>query len=124
MVWSLATTSRRQRLVADAASSRASLARRVTAALAVIIYNVVGAADIYSTVYAIETGAGMEANPILRALMEHAGEGWVLGKLALQAVISVMVLWFPHWIVIAFFSAATAGNAWVVYNNLTIAGLV
>jgi hypothetical protein len=90
----------------------------------VVVYNVVGVADIYSTVYAIETGAGMEANPFLRALMEHAGDGWVLGKLALQAVISAMVLWFPHWIVLGFFTVATAGNAWVVYNNLAIAGVV
>lgn len=89
-----------------------------------IIYNFIGAADIYSTVYAIDIGAGTEANPVVRAMMEHVGDGWVLGKLALQAVISVMVLWFPHWIVIGFFSLATAGNAYVVYSNLTIAGLV
>ena len=89
-----------------------------------IVYNFVGVADIYSTVYAIETGAGTEANPFVRAMMEHAGDGWVLGKLALQGVISVMVLWFPHWIVIGFFSVATAGNAWVVQNNLSIAGII
>jgi hypothetical protein len=33
-----------------------------------------------------------------------------------------MVLWFPHWIVLAFFAVATAGNAWIVANNFTIAG--
>lgn len=124
MVWSLATGARRRRLAADAASSRASFARRWTAALAVIVYNIVGVADIYSTIYAIETGAGAEANPFLRALMEHAGDGWVLGKLALQGVISAMVLWFPHWIVIGFFSVATAGNVIVVYNNLLIGGII
>ena len=124
MVWSLATITRRRRLARDAASSRASWARRLAAAVAVIVYNVVGVADIYSTIYALEIGAGTEANPFLRAVMEHAGDGWVLAKLALQVVISVMVLWFPHWIVIGFFTFATAGNALVVYNNLTIAGVV
>ena len=123
MVWSLATTTRRRRLAEDAASSRASWARRLAAAVAVIAYNVVGAGDIYSTIYAIEVGAGMEANPFIRAMMEHAGDGWVLGKLALQAVITFMVLWFPHWIVLGFFSLATIGNAFVVYNNLVIAGV-
>jgi|GEM_PF-1270547 len=124
LVWSLATGTRRRRLARDAALSRASWARRWAAATVVIIYNFVGVADIYSTIYALDIGAGTEANPIVRAMMEHAGDGWVLGKLALQAVISVMVLWFPHWIVIGFFSLAIAGNAFVVYNNLAIAGLV
>ena len=124
MVWSLATGTRRRRLARDAAHSRASWARRWVAAIVVIIYNFVGAADIYSTVYAIDIGAGTEANPVVRAMMEHAGDGWVLGKLALQAIISFMVLWFPHWIVIGFFSLAIIGNAFVVHSNLTIAGLI
>lgn len=82
----------------------------------------VGASDIISTVIAIETGAGEEANPIMRALMEHIGDHWIVAKLSLQAVISFMVLWFPHWIVLAFFLAAILGNAYVVYNNFVIAG--
>lgn len=56
--------------------------------------------------------------------MEHAGSGWMLAKLALQGVISFMVLWFPHWIVIGFFTIATLGNAMVVYNNFLIAGML
>ncbi|MEO1252289.1 MAG: DUF5658 family protein [Pseudomonadota bacterium] len=121
---SLVSAEKRRRLASDAAHSRGFWLRRAAAALAVIIYNVVGVSDIYSTIIAIETGAGMEANPFLRAMMEHAGDGWMIGKLMLQALISVMVLWFPHWIVIGFFSVAIGGNAWVVYNNLVIAGLV
>ena len=124
MVWSLATARRRRRLSDDAAASRASAVRRRAAIVAVIIYNIVGIADIFSTVYALETGAGVEANPFLRAMMEHAGDGWVLGKLALQGVITVMVLWFPHWFVVSFFALATIGNAWIVYNNLVIGGLI
>ena len=123
MVWSLVTARRRARLSGDAAASRASVVRRVAAIIAVVVYNIIGIADIFSTVYALETGAGAEANPFVRAMMEHAGDGWMLGKLALQGVISFMVLWFPHWFVIGFFALATAGNAWIVYNNLVIAGV-
>lgn len=123
MVWSLATATRRRRLIDDAASSRASWPLRLAAAIAVIAYNIVGVTDIYSTVVALETGLGEEANPVVRAMMDHAGDGWMVAKLCLQAVISVMVLWFPHWIVLTFFSVATIGNAWVVYNNFVIAGV-
>lgn len=123
MVWSLGSARRRQKLADDARRSRASKARRVTAWVAVIIYNLVGFADIVSTMTALEVGAGYEANPFLRTIMEHAGDGWVIAKLFLQGVISFMVLWFPHWIVLAFFTVATAGNAWIVYNNFQIAGV-
>ncbi len=90
----------------------------------VIVYNVVGVLDIYSTIAAIDGGAGFEANPLMRSAMVHAGDGWIAAKLALQGLISVMVLWFPHWIVLSFFTAAAAGNAWIVYNNFLIAGIL
>ncbi len=122
MVWSLAKKENRRRLAEDAARSRASGWARLAAVIAVVVYNIVGVADIYSTVVAIETGAGTEANPFLRVMMENAGEGWILAKLALQFVISFMVLWFPHWFVLSLFTLATAGNALVVYNNLLISG--
>lgn len=123
MVWSLASAKRRKRLAEDAQRSRASVLRRRVALAAVIIYNLIGVADILSTNYAISSGAGYESNPLVRAAMDHAGAGWVFAKLALQGVISFMVLWFPHWIVIGFFTLATAGNAMVVYNNLLIASV-
>lgn len=124
MVWSLASVKRRRKLVEDAERSRASAARWAAAWALVVFYNMVGASDIVSTVIAIETGAGEEANPIMRALMEHIGDRWIIAKLALQAVISFMVLWFPHWIVLGFFLTATLGNAYVVYNNFVIAGVL
>lgn len=123
MVWSLASAKRRKRLSEDAAHARASAIRRSAAWIAVIVYNFIGIADITSTAVAIDAGAGAEANPFLSLLMEHAGDGWVFAKLALQGVISFMVLWFPHWIVVSFFSLATLGNAWIVYNNFLIAGI-
>ena len=114
---------RRRRLSEDAQSARASKFLTRAAILAVIIYNLVGLADIASTTIAISSGAGEEANPFVRAMMEHAGQGWIFGKLLLQGVITVMVLWFPHWIVLTFFSIATLGNAFIVYNNFVIAGV-
>lgn len=122
MVWSLASAKRRRKLAEDAERSRASVLRRRTAWAVVIIYNLIGIADIISTIVAINAGAGFEANPVMRTAMEHAGDGWVIAKLALQGVISFMVLWFPHWVVLGLFAAATAGNAWIVYNNLSIVG--
>ncbi|GJL95506.1 MAG: hypothetical protein DHS20C05_19110 [Hyphococcus sp.] len=113
---------KRGRLRDDAARSRASIWGSRTALALIIIYNLVGLADIYSTTMAIESGAGTEANPVVRLAMEHAGDAWIVGKLALQLVISIMVLWFPHWFVLTMFGVATTGNAWIVYNNFLIAG--
>ncbi len=123
MVFSLASSKRRRQLGEEARQSRASAIGRVAAWALVIAYNIVGVADIVSTVIAVDSGAGVEANPILAALMTHAGAGWILAKLALQGLISFMVLWFPHWIVLGFFATAIAGNAWIVANNFFIAGV-
>lgn len=108
----------------EAARSRADRTAFAFATAIVIVYNAVGLADIVSTIHAIALGAGEEANPVLRAAMEHFGPAWVAAKLLLQAVISFMVLWFPHRIVLAIFTAAVAFNAAVVWSNLQIGGLV
>ena len=123
MVWSLTSAKRRRKLAEDAEEARASVVFRRAAWVTVIIYNLVGITDITSTIIAISSGAGVEVNPFLRSLMEHAGEGWVVAKLALQGVISFMVLWFPHRIVVGFFSLAILGNVWIVYNNFLISGV-
>lgn len=124
LVGILISKDRRRRLIDDAATARGLGRRRSVAIAAIIIYNLIGLADIFSTIAAIEGGVGVESNPIMRAAMESLGEGWVLVKLSLQAVISAMVLWFPHWVVIGFFSAAAAGNALIVYNNFVIGGFI
>ncbi len=124
LVFFLGTAKRRNTLAQDAAKSRASALGRTVAWAVVIGYNIVGFIDIYSTIAAIDSGAGVEANPLVRSVMFHAGDGWIAAKLALQGVISFMVLWFPHWIVISFFAVASAINAGVVYNNLAIAGVL
>jgi len=124
LVFSLASSERRKKLSEEARRSRASVWGRRFALFIVIIYNLVGLTDIASTTIALDRGAGVEANPFLATLMTHAGEGWILAKIALQGVISFMVLWFPHWIVLSFFTVATVGNAWVVANNFSIAGVL
>ncbi|WP_425410776.1 DUF5658 family protein [Hyphococcus sp.] len=124
MVLSLVSPKRRRKLSEEAERSRASLFRRWAAWTLIILYNCIGVADIASTVMALEGGAGVEANPLLAALMVHIGDGWIVAKLALQALISFMVLWFPHWIVLGFFALAVSGNAWIVWNNFVIAGVL
>ncbi|MBI1366173.1 MAG: hypothetical protein GC153_09500 [Alphaproteobacteria bacterium] len=123
MVWSIISAKRRRRLIDEAHHSRKNRLAGLIAAIAVVIYNIVGVADIVSTILSVHSGAGEEVNPVLRAAMANLGLGWIIAKLALQGVISFMVLWFPHRIVLAIFIAAIAVNAWVVYNNFLIAGL-
>lgn len=124
MVFTLASSKRRQQLGEDARRSRASAVQTGIAWALIVIYNIVGIADIISTVIALDTGAGVEANPFLNTMMTHAGDGWIIAKLGLQGLISFMVLWFPHWIVLFFFTMATTGNALIVYNNFSIAGVI
>lgn len=111
-------------LASDARQARRSRLRFRLALYLVVIYNLVGIADIVSTTMALNTGAGYEANPFIRLLMEEIGSGWIPAKLFLQGVISAMVLYFPHWIVIIFFALATTWNADIVHNNFVIAGVL
>jgi hypothetical protein len=113
LVFTLASSKRRQQLGEDARRSRASAWQTG-----------IGVADIISTVIALDAGAGVEANPFLNAMMVHAGDGWIIAKLGLQGLISFMVLWFPHFIVLFFFTMATTGNLLIVLNNFSIAGVI
>lgn len=123
MVWSIVSTKRRKKLSDDASRSRADRAAVTIAWIATIIYNSIGLLDIASTTIAVTSGAGEEANPFMRAAMASLGPGWIAAKLALQGLISFMVLWFPHRIVLAIFIAAVAINAWIVHRNFEIAGV-
>lgn len=122
MVWSLVSPKRRRRLVFEAHRSRRNESAAAAAALAVIVYNIVGVLDIVSTTLGLAGGGAQEANPVIRAAMENFGAGWIGAKLLLQAVISAMVLWFPHRIVLVIFAMAIALNLGVVYGNFGIAG--
>ena len=123
MVRIMASREHRGKLIRDARQARQSLFRWRLALFAVIIYNIVGVLDIVSTIIAIETGAGYEANPLIRTAMEEWGAGWIAAKLSLQGVVTAMVLYFPHLIVLGFFITATSWNGWIVYNNFAIAGV-
>lgn len=107
-------------MIDDASESRSSDGRRAVAIAAVVIYNVVGVLDIMSTSTAIGAGIAEEANPVLAQMMESLGSGWIGAKLFLQAVITVMVLWFPHRLVLGMFIAAIIFNGIVVMNNFRI----
>lgn len=110
----------REALTRQAAQSRSDAQARRVALYGVALYNLIGVADIFITQYGVTRGLAEEANPVMRTAMDHFGMGWIAGKLALQAVISTMVLWFPHRIVLALFGLAVAINAAVVYSNLRI----
>ena len=123
MVWSLVSSKGRRRLIRDASQSRNDAISLRTAWLAILLYNIVGGLDIYSTTLGLNLGAGEEANPLIRIAMENLGAGWVGAKLLLQLVISAMVVWFPHRIVLGIFLVAITFNAGIVYSNLKIAGV-
>lgn len=87
----------------------------------VMVYNFVGVFDIVSTIAAIELGVAEEANPLMRAIMDNYGVAWIAAKLLLQLLISAMVLWFPHRLVLIIFAFAVWTNGFIVLNNFRIA---
>ncbi len=121
MVFLLRTKPHERNLGVQAAEARAVRLNGVVALAAVFVYNIVGVLDIVSTIAAIELGRAQEANPLMRAIMDHHGAGWIGAKLFLQLVISGMVLWFPHRIVIGVFALAVTINGLIVANNFLIA---
>ena len=110
----------RERLTRDAERARTNDMARVAAIGLVILYNLIGVLDIVSTNTAISLERGEEANPLIRTMMVQFGMGWILGKLAMQALVSAMVIWFPHPMVLAMFTLAIFGNAVAVANNFMI----
>ncbi len=105
----------------DAAAARAGRWNIAIAFAAVAAYNLVGVFDIVSTIAAIELGVAEEANPLMRAIMDNYGLAWIAAKLFLQIVISGMVLWFPHRLVLMIFTLAVWVNGFIVLNNFRIA---
>lgn len=124
MVWSIVSRKRRRQMVDEATRSRENPIAATIAIVAVIAYNAVGLLDIHSTSMGLRVAGVEEANPIMRAAMDNFGHGWIGAKLFLQVVISAMVLWFPHRIVLAIFITAVTFNASVVWSNLKIAGVL
>lgn len=102
-----------------AARARAVPANRVTALLIVMLYNVAGFADVWTTVQALGLGAS-EANPVVRSFMDLLANYWVVPKLASQLLVSAMILWFPHRFVLAIFTLAVAATCATVWSNLGV----
>ncbi len=91
-------------------------------AIMAVLYNVMGGLDIVSTVAGLQAQLGEEANPFIRLLMDNFSNGWIPAKLILQLLVTAMILWFPHRLVLAIFSMSMMMTGWVVWNNLQIAG--
>lgn len=121
MISLFVSKTRRAALADEAANARAGARSLPIAYAAVAVYSFVGLFDIISTIAAIEFGVAEEANPLMRAVMDNYDPGWVAAKALLQLVISAMVLWFPHRIVLALFMFAVWMNGFVVLNNFRIA---
>ena len=103
--------------------ARAVPGNRIAALVIVVLYNAAGFADVYSTIQAIGLGA-TEANPVVRTAMEALASYWVAPKLVSQALVTAMILWFPHRFVLAVFSAAVLMTILVVLNNLRIVAVL
>ena len=113
-------TRRRRNIIADARRARGDQWARIAGLSVVVAYNVIGLLDVFSTVVAIRAG-GVEANPLIRSLMESDLIGWVPAKLGLQFLVTAMVLWFPHRFVVGIFGVAVLINGAVVLNNIRLA---
>jgi hypothetical protein len=107
------------RLGEAARRARAVQGNRIAALAIVVLYNAAGFADIASTAEALSLGA-QEANPVVRGFMAALADYWAAPKLASQALVTAMILWFPHRIVLGVFSVAVAATAAVVVNNYHI----
>ena len=120
LVWSLISSTGRAQLTSEASLSRSDREGVRLGLILVIAYNIVGIADIISTNLSIGAGLGEEANPLMAYAMTQLGPGWIGAKLFLQGVITFMVLWFPHKIVLGVFFVSTISNILIVANNFAI----
>ena len=107
------------RLGEAAGRARAVPGNRIAALIVVVLYNAAGFADVWTTIQALSLGAS-EANPVIRTAMEALASYWVAPKLASQALVTAMVLWFPHRFVLAVFSVAVLATLAVVLSNLRV----
>lgn len=113
-----------KRIAHHASAARNDRKLFIASAIIAILYNVIGALDVMSTLAGLQMQAGTEANPFLRVLMDSLNNGWVLAKLSLQLIASAMILWFPHRLVLGMFSVAVLLTAYTVWNNFHIIGVL
>lgn len=75
-------------------------------------------ADIATTHYALRTGIGTEANPVLRKLFDRFGV--VPALLAIKGGFIAFLWWAASLVPVEVLYALTAFYVWVIYNNLKI----
>lgn len=110
------------RIAHSARKARAHRGLFIASAVIAILYNVIGAVDVMTTIAGIQGQVATESNPFLRLLMNTVNNGWVLTKLGLQLLVSAMILWFPHRMVLGMFTVAMILTGVTVWNNLQIIG--
>lgn len=81
-----------------------------------LVYLFVGLMDILSTGFALGLGA-VEVNPLMAWLQTFEGSAWIQARLFAQTLISAMILFYPHKIVLMIVGTMVAVNAFVVWNN-------
>lgn len=113
-----------RRIAGEARKARAKRPLMIAAIVIAALYNIVGILDVISTLAGMRAAGAVEANPLIRMFMDTLDNGWVVAKLSLQLIVSAMIVWFPHRVVLGMFGAAVALTGWAVFNNLQIAGLV
>ena len=115
----LESANRRRNLVRYAHLARADNKLFWSAFAIIVVYNIVGMMDILSTGLALAVNVNaQEGNPFLSYLMESGDTTWIITKLLLQALVSFMIIWFPHKTVLMMFVPVVIINALVVLNNI------
>ena len=115
----LETANCRRNLVRYAHLARADDKLFWSAFAIIVVYNIVGLLDILSTGLALAVNENaQESNPFLSYLMESGDMTWIIIKLLLQALVSFMLIWFPHKTVLLMFVPVVIINALVVLNNI------
>lgn len=118
-----AYTQRWSRIGEAARRAREVPANRIAALVIAVVYNAAGFADVHSTIQGLSLGA-VESNPVVGSFMEAFATYWVAPKLASQLLVTAMILWFPHRLVLAIFSVAVAATSLVVVNNLRVIAML
>jgi len=77
--------------------------------LAIIAYCIATILDVATTMKVLEQG-GRELNPVIRWIMKHTGDQWWIGKLGINAIALVLLMY--------------VGAAWAIWLGAGLTGLV
>jgi len=95
-------------------------------ALSILIF--LQLADVASTAYAIQTGAGHEGNPIAAWMLATGGIGYLVAAKAVAiGYLIALYLWLPapaRWLLGFVIQVAAIAFVYVVLSNLRVGGLI